>query len=67
VLLSVALIRKGAPLLAWAGVASAVPPFSTLLSVVGIASPLMLTLSGILWQFWTLALAIWLIRRGQKA
>jgi len=67
VLLSIALIRKGTPLLGWAGLGSAVLLFSTLLSVVGIESPLMLTLSGILWQFWTLALAIWLIRRGRQA
>ena len=66
VLLSIALIRKGTPLLGWAGLGSAVLLFSTLLSVVGIESPLMLTLSGILWQFWTLALAIWLIRRGAQ-
>ena len=67
VLLSLALVRQGAPLLGWAGMGSAALLFSTLLSVVGISSPLMLTLSGILWQIWTLVLAIWLYRRGRQA
>jgi hypothetical protein len=37
---------------------------STLLSVVGIESPIILTLSGILWQFWTFALAIVIWRKA---
>ena len=67
VVLSIALIRRGATLLGWAGMGSAILLFSTLLSVLGMESPVMLTLSGILWQFWTLALAIWLVRRGRQA
>lgn len=64
VLLSSALIRSGSTRLGYAGYAAAALLFSTLLSVVGIESPIMLTLSGILWQFWTLAVAITLWRKA---
>ncbi len=64
VLLSMTLWRAGSIILGAAGLVAAVLLFSTLPSVVGIESPVLLTLSGIIWQFWTLALAIRLWRRG---
>lgn len=64
ILISAALIRQGATIVGYAGLGAAVLLLSTLLSVVGIESPVMLTLSGILWQFWTLALAVLLWKRG---
>ena len=64
ILISAVLIRQGAAILGYAGLGAAALLLSTLLSVVGIESPVMLTLSGILWQFWTLALAISLWRRA---
>lgn len=63
ILMSAALIRSEARILGGAGVAAAILLFSTLPSVIGIESPLLLTLSGILWQLWTFALAIYLWRR----
>jgi hypothetical protein len=62
VLLSVALLRNGARWLGHAGMAASALLFSTVLSVVGIESPVMLTLSGILWQVWTAAVAVHLWR-----
>jgi hypothetical protein len=64
VLLSVALIRLGgaARLLGYAGFAAAALLFTTLPSVADLTPPALLTLSGIAWQFWTLALAIWHLR-----
>lgn len=62
--LSAALISSGARVLGGAGLVSALMLFSTLPSVVGFEAPILLTLSGIVWQFWTLALAIHLWRRG---
>lgn len=61
IVISVAAFRRGCTLIGYAGFGSAALLLSTLLSIVGIASPVLLTLSGILWQFWTLvlALAIW--------
>ncbi|MEM9432594.1 MAG: hypothetical protein AAGA12_01625 [Pseudomonadota bacterium] len=64
IVISVAILRQGWTVLGYAGFGAAVLLLSTLLSVVGIESPLMLTLSGILWQFWTLALAITLWRKA---
>ena len=61
-LLSFALLQSGARTLGLAGISAAVLLFSTLPSVVGIESPILLTLSGIVWQLWTLALAIALWR-----
>lgn len=61
--LSTALLRSGARILGYAGIAAAVLLFATLPSVVGIESPVLLTLSGIAWQLWTLALAIRLWRQ----
>lgn len=58
------LLQRGWRVIGYTGYGAAVLLFSTLLSVVGIESPLMLTLSGILWQFWTLALAIALWRKA---
>jgi Domain of unknown function (DUF4386) len=65
VVLSVALLRDGARLTGYAGIGAAALLFATLLSAVGIESPLVLTLSGILWQFWSVAVAIHLWR-GSK-
>ncbi|MFQ6554191.1 hypothetical protein AAD018_017750 [Aestuariibius insulae] len=64
IVISVAMLRRGSRWLGYAGFGAAALLLSTLLSVVGIESPIMLTLSGILWQFWTLALAISLWRRA---
>ncbi len=64
VLIAVALLPlgRGARRIGYAGFAAAALLFSTLPSVVGIESPLLLTLSGILWQLWTATLAVWLLR-----
>lgn len=62
-LLSAALLRSGSRVLGISGIAAAFLLFSTLLSVVGIESPILLTASGIVWQLWTLALAVMLWRK----
>jgi hypothetical protein len=64
VLLSLALLRMDplARRLGQAGLIAAALLFATLPSVVGLSSPLLLTLSGIFWQLWTLGLAIWHLR-----
>ena len=64
IVISVAALRRGWTVIAYAGFGAAAVQLSTLLSVVGIESPIILTLSGILWQFWTLALAITLWRKA---
>ncbi len=64
IVISAILVRNGDRWLGLAGYSAAALLLSTLLSVVGIESPLMLTLSGILWQFWTLALAIVIWRKA---
>ena len=64
IVISVAALRRGWTWIGYAGFGAAALLLSTLLSVVGIESPLMLTLSGILWQFWTLALAITIWRKA---
>jgi hypothetical protein len=64
ILISVAVLRLGWTVIGYAGLGAAVLLLSTLLSVVGIESPIMLTLSGVLWQFWTLALAITIWRKA---
>jgi hypothetical protein len=64
-LLSLALLRMD-PLargLGYAGLAAAALLFATLPSVAGLSSPLLLTLSGVFWQLWTLGLALWHLRR----
>ena len=66
VLLSRMLLRHGARWLGWSGLGAAALLFTTLLSLVGIESPLLLTGSGILWQAWTAALAVWLWRAGPR-
>lgn len=63
-ILSSALITSGSRILGWAGIFSALMLFSTLPSVIGIENPILLTLSGIIWQFWTLGFAIQLWRRA---
>lgn len=63
-ILSSGLIASGSRIIGWAGVLAAVMLFTTLPSVIGIENPILLTLSGIVWQFWTLALAILLWRRA---
>lgn len=64
IVISFAAIRRGWTLLGYSGYGAAALLLSTLLSVVGIESPIMLTLSGILWQFWTVALAVTLWRKA---
>ena len=64
IVISVAVLRQGWTWIGYAGFVAAALLLSTLLTVVGIESPIMLTLSGILWQFWTLALAIAIWRRA---
>ena len=64
IVISIAALRLGWTVIGYAGFGSAALLLSTLLSVVGIESPIMLTLSGILWQFWTLALAITIWRKA---
>ncbi len=64
IVISTILVCNGDRMLGFAGYGAAALLLSTLLSVVGIESPLMLTLSGILWQFWTLALAIVIWRKA---
>lgn len=69
VLLSLALLRLdgAARWIGFAGLPAALLLFSTLPSVLGIESPVLLTVSGIAWQFWTLALAVWLWRSARAA
>jgi hypothetical protein len=64
VLLGVALVRLGggARILGLAGFVAAALLLATLLSAVGIESPLLLTLSGVVWQLWTAAVAVWHLR-----
>jgi hypothetical protein len=62
--LSANLLASGARFLGGAGIFAALMLFTTLPSVIGIENPILLTLSGIIWQFWTLALAIQLWRRA---
>lgn len=64
ILLSVALLRLGggARLLGLTGFAAAALLFTTLPAVVNLTPPVLLTLSGIAWQLWTLALAVWHVR-----
>ncbi len=64
IVISIATLRLGWTMIGYAGFGAAALLLSTLLSVVGIESPIMLTLSGILWQFWTLALAITIWRKA---
>lgn len=64
IVISVAVLRRGWRLIGYAGFGAAALLLSTLLSVIGIESAIMLTLSGILWQFWTLALAITIWRKA---
>ena len=64
IVISVAALRLGWTVIGYAGFGAAALLLSTLLSVVGIESPILLTLSGILWQFWTLALAITIWRKA---
>lgn len=64
IVISVVVLRQGWVWIGYAGFGAAALLLSTLLSVVGIENPIMLTLSGILWQFWTLALAIAIWRKA---
>lgn len=64
IVISIAALRQGWTLIGYSGFGAAALLLSTLLSVVGIESPLMLTLSGILWQFWTVALAFTIWRKA---
>ena len=62
VLLSVALLHRGARAVGLFGLVAAVGLFTTLPSVLGLESAILLTLSGIVWQLWTATLAVWLWR-----
>ena len=62
VLLSIALLRRGKAVTGWFGLVAAVGLFTTLPSVLGTENPILLTLSGIVWQIWTAALAVSLWR-----
>lgn len=62
ILISVRLLRNGSRGLGFAGLVAAALLLATLASVAGVESPVLLTLSGILWQFWTAALAVHLWR-----
>lgn len=64
IVISVAVLRRGWTVIGFAGFGASALLLSTLLSVVGIENPILLTLSGVLWQFWTLALAIAIWRRA---
>ncbi len=64
ILIAVAALRRGWTVIGYSGFVAAALLLSTLLSVVGIESPVLLTLSGILWQFWTLAFAITIWRKA---
>lgn len=64
IVISLAVLRQGWTIIGYAGLGAAVLLLSTLLSLICIESPVMLTLSGVLWQFWTLALAIQLWRKA---
>jgi len=68
-LISAALMRLGggARVLGYVGLVAAAGLLSTLPSVVGIESPVLLTLSGIVWQVWTAAVAVWHLRSGRVA
>lgn len=66
VLLSVALFRRGMRAVSLFGFVAAAGLFTTLPSVVGLESPVLLTLSGIVWQFWTAALAVSLWRGAKR-
>lgn len=63
-ILSAGLIASGARIMGGAGLFAALMLFTTLPSVIGIENPILLTLSGIIWQVWTLALAVQLWRRA---
>ncbi len=66
VLVSVALLHIGARVLAVTGFIAALGLLSTLPTLVSLESPMLLTLSGIVWQLWTAALAVWHLR-GERA
>ena len=62
VLLSVVLMRRGMRMVGLFGLIAAAGLFTTLPSVLGLENPILLTLSGIVWQLWTAALAVSLWR-----
>ena len=61
-ILSVALLDRGQTVLGFMGLAAAALLFVSLGSVLGIEMPILLTVSGIFWQLWTAALALWMGR-----
>jgi hypothetical protein len=65
-LLSIRLWSSGYFKLGMSGMVAAILLLSTLLSAIGIESPVMLTVSGIFWQLWTFALAVSLLRAPSK-
>ena len=66
VLLSVSLLRRGWRATGLFGLAAAAGLFTTLLSIIGIENPILLTLSGIVWQIWTATLAVALWREAGR-
>ena len=66
VLLSVHLLRNGARFIGGFGMIAAFGLFATLPSVLGFENAVLLTATGITWQFWTAALAVWLWRRADQ-
>ncbi|MDX2066665.1 MAG: DUF4386 domain-containing protein [Fimbriimonadaceae bacterium] len=66
VLISFAVAKSGrGRLVGYFGYLAASLLFATLPSIAGIGSPELLTVSGMTWQIWTLALAVWFYR-GDK-
>lgn len=63
---ALALLRLGARKFALSGLVAAAGLLATLASIVGLESPLLLTVSGIVWQLWAAALAIWCIRNAKE-
>jgi hypothetical protein len=66
VLLSFALLRRGWRATGLFGLVAAAGLFTTLPSVLGIESAILLTLSGIVWQVWTATLAVALWREAGR-
>lgn len=67
VLISIALLRAGARWLGLTGLVAALGLLATLASVAGFESAILLTLSGIVWQVWTAAVAVWHLRSSREA
>lgn len=64
VLLSIGLLRQGgaARPLGWVGVVAALLVLSTMISILGVDAGPVPTVAQVVWQFWSAALAVWLLR-----